>query len=169
MRASYIRLNGGFGKPRRFVAGGAIGTVYTLGHVLGSPVLGKISDYVMERGLSRFICAAVVLGLGAVSVSCLALPIVSPGMLGGVALMLGITLHAFPILNAAVADRWGERRTGQSLGWINMVGQFAGAVALSVSGYLGEAWGSGSSSTAAGYAGIWYFATLACIIGAGCG
>ena len=159
----------GFLQTEAVIAGGVIGTVYTVGHVFGSPVLGKISDYVIGLGLSRFACAALVLGLGAVSVSCLAFPLASPWMLGVVALLLGITLHAFPILNAAVADRWGEQRTGPSLGWINMVGQLAGAVALSVSGYLGEAWGLGSTGTASGYAGIWYFAALACVMGAGCG
>ena len=151
------------------IAGGVIGTVYTVGHVFGSPVLGKISDVFMGRGLSRFTFASIILGLGAASVGCLALPFASPWMLGGVALLLGVTLHAFPILNAAVADRWGEFRTGQALGWVNMLGQLAGAVALSISGYLAEAWSSGSASIAAGYAGIWYFAALACVIGAGCG
>ncbi|MEC4673008.1 MAG: MFS transporter [Nitrospirota bacterium] len=160
---------GGFLQTEAVIAGGVIGTVYTVGHVIGSPVLGKISDVFIGRGLSRFALASIILGLGAVSVTCLALPFASPWMLAGVALLLGITLHAFPILNAAVADRWGERRTGQALGWINMLGQLAGAVALSVSGYLGEAWGSGSTGTAAGYAGIWYFAALACVIGALCG
>ncbi len=164
-----FQVEWGFLQTESVIAGGVIGTVYTVGHVFGSPVLGKISDYLIGRGLSRYGCAALVLSLGGVSVSCLALPLASAWILGGVAFLLGITLHAFPILNAAVSDRWGKARTGQSLGWINMVGQLAGAMALSVSGYVGEAWGLGSTGTAGGFAGIWYFAALACVIGAGCG
>ena len=100
--------------------------------------------------------------------SCLTLPL-SSLMLGGVALLLGFTLHAFPILNAAVAERWGGHRTGHSLGWINMVGQVAGAVALSGSGYVGMAWASGATGTVDAYAGIWYLAAAACAFGSGCG
>ena len=159
----------GFLRVEAVIAGGVIGTVYTVGHVFGSPILGKISDYLIGRGVGRLASAAVMLGLGSISVMGLTLSLPSPWLLGGVALVMGVTLHAFPIVNAAVSDLWGERRTGQSLGWINMVGQLAGAVALSISGYLGEVWGSGSATPAMGYAGIWYFAASACLIGTACG
>lgn len=167
--SEWYRVEQGYEQADAVIAGGVIGTVYTVGHVVGSPLLGKMSDHLLSRGISRFQCASVVLGLGALSVSCLTFPLGSSWMLGGVALLLGVTLHAFPIVNAAVSDRWGGNRTGQSLGWINMMGQFAGAIALSVSGYVGLAWASGSSGTIDGYAGIWYLAAAACIIGAGCG
>ena len=159
----------GYSQADAVIAAGVIGTVYTVGHVVGSPLLGKMSDHLLAHGVSRFLCASVVLGLGALSVSCLTLPLGSSLMLGAVALLLGFTLHAFPILNAAVADRWGDHRTGHALGWINMVGQFAGAIALSVSGYVGMAWASGATGTVEGYAGIWYLAAAACVFGAGCG
>jgi len=167
--SEWYRVEQGYTQADAVIAGGVIGMVYVVGHVAGSPFLGKMSDFLAERGVSRFLCASVVLGLGAISVSCLALPLATSWMLGGVALLLGITLHAFPIVNAAVADRWGGHRTGHTLGWINMVGQLAGAVALSVSGYVGMAWASGAIGTVAGYAGIWYLATAACLFGAGCG
>lgn len=167
--SEWYRVEQGYDQADAVIAGGVIGTVYTAGHVVGSPLLGKMSDHLLSRGISRFLCASVVLGLGALSVSCLTFPLGSSWMLGGVALLLGVTLHAFPIVNAAVSDRWGGSRTGQSLGWINMMGQFAGAIALSVSGYVGIAWASGASGTIDGYAGIWYLAAAACVIGAGCG
>jgi sugar phosphate permease len=167
--SEWYRVEQGYNQTDAVIAGGVIGTVYTVGHVAGSPFLGKMSDRLLAFGVSRFQCAAVVLGLGAISVSCLTLPMGSSWMLGGVALLLGVTLHAFPIVNAAVSDRWGGHRTGHALGWINMVGQLAGAVALSVSGYVGMAWASGSMGTVAEYAGIWYLAAAACVIGAGCG
>ncbi len=167
--SEWYRVDQGFSQAEAVIAGGLIGTVYTVGHVLGSPFLGTMSDHLLVRGISRFQCASVVLGMGALSVSCLTLPMKSTWMLGGVAILLGVTLHAFPIVNAAVSDRWGENRTGQSLGWINMMGQFAGAMALSVSGYVGMAWAGGETGTVIGYAGIWYLAAAACVFGAGCG
>lgn len=167
--SEWYRVEQGFTQTDAVIAGGVIGMVYTVGHVVGSPMLGKMSDYLLPHGVSRFKCASIVLGLGALSVSCLTLPMRSSWMLGGVALLLGVTLHAFPIVNAAVSDRWGKSRTGQSLGWINMMGQFAGAIALSVSGYVGMVWASGATGTIDGYAGIWYLASAACVVGAGCG
>lgn len=167
--SEWYRVEQGYSQADAVIAAGVIGTVYTVGHVVGSPLLGKMSDHLLAHGVSRFLCASVVLGLGALSVSCLTLPLGSSLMLGAVALLLGFTLHAFPILNAAVADRWGDHRTGHALGWINMVGQFAGAIALSVSGYVGMAWASGATGTVEGYAGIWYLAAAACVFGAGCG
>lgn len=167
--SEWYRVELDYSQADAVIAGGVIGTIYTVGHIGGSPLLGKISDYLLCHGVSRFLCAAVVLGFGALSVSGLALPLSSFWMLGGLAFLLGITLHAFPILNAAVADRWGGHQTGQSLGWINMVGQLAGAVALSVSGYVGMAWASGATGTIDGYAGIWYLAAVSCFFGAGCG
>ena len=167
--SEWYRVEQGYAQADAVIAGGVIGTVYTIGHVAGSPLLGKLSDQLLVHGVSRFLCATVVLGLGALSVSCLTFPLGSPWILGIVALLLGVTLHAFPILNAAVADRWGDYRTGHSLGWINMMGQLAGAIALSVSGYVGIAWASGATGTIVGYAGIWYLAAVACLFGAGCG
>lgn len=167
--SEWYQVEQGYSQTDAIIAGGVIGTVYTIGHVVGSPLLGKLSDHLLPLGISRFKCASAVLGLGTLSVSCLTIPISSPWILSGVALLLGVTLHAFPILNAAVSDRWGERRTGQSLGWINMVGQFAGAIALSISGYVGMAWASGATGTTDGYAGIWILAATACMFGAGCG
>jgi len=167
--SEWYRVDQGYSQGDAVIAGGVIGTMYTVGHVLGSPFLGKISDRVLAHGISRFQCASVVLGMGAISVSCLTLSMRSTWMLGGVALLLGVTLHAFPIVNAAVSDRWGGSRTGQSLGWINMMGQFAGAIALSMSGYVGMAWAAGETGTIVGYAGIWYLAAAACVFGSGCG
>ncbi|MDT7042484.1 MFS transporter [Candidatus Nitronereus thalassa] len=167
--SEWYHVEQGYSQTDAVIAGGVMGTVYTIGHVAGSPLLGKLSDRLAAYGIGRFQCAAMVLGLGAVSVSCLTVPMGTPWMLGGVALLLGVTLHAFPIINAAVSDRWGGHRTGHALGWINMVGQLAGAVALSVSGYLGLAWASGATGTVAEYAGIWYLAAGACVFGAGCG
>jgi len=167
--SEWYRVNQGYSQVEAVIAGGVIGTVYTVGHVAGSPLLGKMSDHVLAFGVSRLKCAAFVLGLGAVSVSLLAFPLPSPWILMGVSLLLGVTLHAFPIVNAAVADRWGSHQTGRSLGWINMIGQLAGAVALSMSGYVGMVWASEATGPSAEYAGIWYLAALACVVGAVCG
>lgn len=167
--SEWYQVEYGYESGAAIIAGGLIGTVYTIGHVAGSPLLGKLSDLLLSRGISRVLCAVVILGMGGITVSCLNLPFHSTWMFGCLAFLLGVTLHAFPILNAAVADRWGSHQTGRSLGWINMIGQLAGALALSVSGYVGLAWTTGETGTVDGYAGIWYLAAGACGVGAGCG
>ena len=99
----------------------------------------------------------------------LTLSSLSPWALGTVAFLLGITLHAFPVLNAVVAERWGIDKTGVSLGWINTMGQLAGAIALSVSGYVGMVASMDSSSPLSEFTGIWYLGIACCVLGTGCG
>ncbi len=60
-------------------------------------------------------------------------------------------------------------QTGKSLGWINMVGQLAGAVALSVSGFVGMGFSSDPRTPVSEYTGIWYLAMACCFVGAICG
>ena len=50
-----------------------------------------------------------------------------------------------------------------------MIGQLAGAVALSASGFIGMGWASGSNAPLREYMGIWYLAIAFCVVGAICG
>jgi len=107
--------------------------------------------------------------VSALAVGALLLPIPSGVLLGVLAFILGVALQSFPIVNAVCAERWGLARAGESLGWINMIGQFAGAVSLSVSGYVGIAFSSGPRGSLGEYEGIWWLGTVCCAIGASAG
>ncbi len=165
------RARWGYAQEAAVVAGGAIGVIYVIGHVVGSPLIGRLSDFLLARGISRILVAASGLAVSTVVFGLLAVPMASPWLLGALALLIGVSLHTFPVVNAAAAERWGVGRAGESLGWINMVGQFAGAVSLSVSGYVGMVAAAGGTGTAnadglAEYLGIWYLGAASSGVGA---
>lgn len=159
-------LRWGMEQQEAMVAAGMVGVAYAVGHVLGSPLAGVLSDRLLARGIGRVTVAASGMSLSAVAVGALLLPIPSSVLLGVLAFLLGLSLQSFPIVNAVAAERWGIARAGESLGWINMIGQFAGALSLSVSGYLGMAVAAGSGGAVSEYAGIWWFGIACCTIGA---
>ncbi|MGB0910018.1 MAG: MFS transporter [Nitrospirales bacterium] len=163
------RLEWSFERDVAVIAGGGVGVLYTVGHIVGSPLLGKLSDWLMRLGVQRLLLPSISLGVGGLSVSVFLFTIPSPYLLGVVSVFLGIVLHAFPIINAVVSERWGVAMTGQSLGGINMVGQLVGALALSASGYLGMVFSSNSADPLSEYHGIWYGVMGCGICGAMCG
>ena len=96
----------------------------------------------------------------------MALSTMAPIFLGTLAFLIGISLHVFPLINAAASERWGLRQAGTSLGWINTVGQIAGALSLTFSGYLGSALAAPSGPPASEYFGIWVVGAGGCAVGA---
>lgn len=160
----------GYEQSAAVIAGGEITVLYVLGHVFGSPLIGRLSDVLLKRGISRVLVAASGLAVSMLLFVLLATAAVSPWLLGAMALTIGVSLHTFPVINAAAAERWSVRRAGESLGWINMVGQMAGAISLSVSGYVGMAAAVGSTGirgdSLTEYAGIWYLGAASSGIGA---
>lgn len=160
------RVEFGLDQDAAILAGGTLGLLYVIGHVSGSPVAGGLSDRIIRYPVSRIGVASTGLALSAAVLGILAVSIPKPWMLGIIAFLLGITLHLSPLINAAVAERWGVLRAGESLGWINMTGQIVGALGLSVSGYLGLAMAGEGGSPIQEYAGIWWLAAVVCAIGA---
>jgi sugar phosphate permease len=158
------RVQWGYERDAAVLAGGLIGLCYVLGHVGGSPLIGRLSDHLLALGVSRVAVAASGSAISALGFLLLTLPMPSPWALGGVALLIGVALHTFPLINAAAAERWGVRRAGESLGWINLVGQFAGALSLSVSGYLGMS-AARPGSPLGEYVGIWFLGAASCATG----
>ena len=158
----------GYERDTAVIIGGVLGTFYTIGHIVGSPMVGRLSDGLLTIGINRMTIPAIGIGIGGVAIWLLTVPLSSAWMLAGIALILGVALHTFPVVNAMVAERWGTNQTGKSLGWINMMGQLAGAIALSASGYVGMGFSSDSKAPLSEYTGIWYLAIGCCVVGAGC-
>jgi sugar phosphate permease len=159
----------GYERDTAVMIGGLIGTFYAIGHIAGSPLVGRLSDGLLTIGINRMTLSTIGIGIGGVAIGLLTVPLSSAWMLGGIAVILGVSLHTFPVINAMVAERWGTHQTGRSLGWINMFGQLAGAVALSVSGFVGLGFSSDSYTPMSEYTGIWYLATACCAVGGICG
>jgi sugar phosphate permease len=158
------RMRWGYAQDAAVLAGGMIGMCYVLGHVGGSPLVGHLSDRLLTLGFTRVSVAAAGLAISALAFVLLMVPMPSPWIFGGLAVLIGVALHTFPLINAATAERWGVRRAGESLGWINLVGQLAGAVSLSISGYVGMS-AARPGSPLSEYDGIWLLGASSCVTG----
>ena len=168
--ADWFRVSEHYDIDAATIAGGTVGTFFVIGHVIGSPILGKLSDWLRHCELPRIFVPTISLGISGVCVSAFLYEALSLWMLGMVALLLGILLHGFPIMNALVAERWGVVMTGRILGGINMFGQLTGAVTLSISGYVGIAFANDlQEGPLEEYKGIWYGVIGCCFLGALCG
>ena len=102
-----LGIRGAHDRETAVMMGGMIGLLYTIGHVAGSPVVGRFSDRLLGVGVNRITIATLGLGVSGFMIGFLTLSSLSPWVLGTVALLLGITLHAFPVLNAVVAETLG--------------------------------------------------------------
>jgi sugar phosphate permease len=163
----------GFETNAAVVAGGVFATVAFsfVGRGLGVPVAGRLSDALVQRGVSR---TAVVIGWLLLSIALfqlLSMRVTALWLLAMVAVLIGIAVNCFTLITASVADTYGPQKTAAVTGFVNMVAQLAGATALAGSGYLGVFMGSGQSGALAEYQGVWLsgvlMVTLATAIGVG--
>ncbi len=154
-------------KEAAIVAGGAMATLYVLGRVFGTPVVGKISDYLLKH---YKVPRSVVIGLGLVGIAFIfflyTTPIPSPFLMGLLAFVSGVVINIFPLINASTAELWSVRTAGFSMGIINTVGQFSGALALSVSGFMAVRYSIKGGAFYTEFLGIWYLGIITSIIGA---
>ncbi len=158
-----------FDRNAAMVLGGTMATIFAIGHVVGSPLLGKFSDWLLVLRIGRLVLPAICTGVVAMIMGVFIYGDLAIWMLGVLCFILGVALHAFPIVNAAVSERWGAVMTGRALGGVNMVGQIVGAMALSMSGYLGLAFSGSATNPLREYDGIWYTVAGCSVIGVLCG
>jgi len=163
----------GFETNAAVVAGGVFATVAFsfVGRGLGLPLAGRLSDALVQRGVSR---TAVVIGWLLMSITLfqlLSMRVTALWLLAIVAILIGIAVNCFTLITASVADTYGPQKTAAITGFVNMVAQLAGATALAGSGYLGVFMGGGQTDGLAEYRGIWLsgvlMVTLATMIGTG--
>src|SRR6185295_13614416 len=89
------------------LAGGTIATLYAIGHAVGSPAYGWLSDWLLRHGIGRLVVAAFGAGLATVAIGLLLVPMPLPWMLSGLAVVIGLVRQTFPLINALAAERWG--------------------------------------------------------------
>lgn len=166
--ADFYMQTGGMSKEKAMVAGGVMATIYVLGRVFGTPLVGKLSDILLKRrNTPRSVIILVGLLLIAVMFYAYTTPIPSAFALGGLAFFSGIVINIFPLINASAAEIWSIRTAGFSMGIINTVGQFAGAMALSASGYMAVKYSIQGGAFYTEFLGIWYLGIITSILAAG--
>ncbi|MGD0972804.1 MAG: MFS transporter [Candidatus Korobacteraceae bacterium] len=162
----YIQKHG-MAKGPAIVAGGAMATVYVLGRVIGTPLVGKLSDVLLKRFA---IPRAVVILAGLVGIAALfygfTTPLATVFSLGVLSFLSGILINIFPLINASAAEIWSIRTAGFSMGIINTIGQFAGAIALSASGFMAVKYSVAGGAFYTEFLGIWYLGILTSICAA---
>jgi len=162
----YIQKDG-LSPEMAMVAGGAMATIYVLGRVFGTPLVGKLSDVLLKKyAMPRSIVTFVGLILIAILFYVYTTPIPSTFWLGVVALVSGVLINIFPLINASAAEIWSIRTAGFSMGIINTVGQFAGALALSASGYMAVKFSVTGGAFYTEFIGIWYLGIMTSIAAA---
>jgi sugar phosphate permease len=157
----FYMQNRGMSKPNAIVAGGAVATIYVLGRVIGTPLVGKLSDVLLKKhGIPRaLVIFAGLLGT-AVLFYAFTTPIATVFLLGLLSFLSGAVINIFPLINASAAEIWSCRAEGFSMGIINTVGQFAGAAALSASGFLAVKYAIAGGAFHTEFVGIWYLGIL---------
>jgi sugar phosphate permease len=160
----YIETQG-LSKEMAIVAGGAIATAYVLGRVIGSPIVGQISDILLRKyGVPRTVVMAACQATGIVIFGLLTLPIPSAFLIGLLAFAGGTFFNTFPLVNATLAEMLTVKAAGFSMAVVNTVGQLGAATALLASGYMAEHFAT-KGSFYLGFVGIWYLGILTAIIG----
>lgn len=161
----YIQ-QGGMSKEAAIIAGDAMATIYVLGQVFGTPMVGHLSDFLLKRGIPR----SVVIGTGLLVITVIfylyTLPIPNTLTLGILTFVAGVAINIFPLISASAAEIWSIRSAGFSMGIINTVGQFAGAMALAVSGFMAARFSVVGGAFYTEFLGIWYLGIITSILGA---
>ena len=124
-------------------------------------MVGKLSDVLLKRyGVPR----AAVIFVGLLGIAALfyafTTPIATLLLLGVLYFLSGVLINIFPLINASAAEIWSSRTEGFSLGIINTVGQFAGAGALSASGFLAVKYSVAGGAFHTEFLGIWYLGII---------
>jgi len=157
----FYMQNRGMSKAAAIVAGGAMATVYVLGRVIGTPLVGKLSDVLLKK---YAVPRAVVIFAGLLGIAGLfygfTTSIATVFLLGVLSFLSGVLINIFPLINASAAEIWSIRTAGFSMGIINTVGQFAGAIALSASGFMAVKYSIAGGAFYTEFLGIWYLGIL---------
>jgi sugar phosphate permease len=143
------------------VAGGVLVTAaYSiLGRGFGVPTAGWLSDVLLKRGISRMTLVFGWLLVIIVAFQLLSMQVTTMWLVALIAVLLGTAVNSFPLITALVSETYGSDRTASVFGFINTLGQIAGATVLAVSGYLGIALSTGERNSLEEYYGIWLAGT----------
>ena len=139
------------------VSGGLLALVgySVVGRAAGCSLAGKMSDILARRGVPRTAVLVGWLVLGMVLLQIMSTGVTSIAALGILAALLGTSVNLFSLIPAAISETYGRQRTASVSSFANMMGQFAGATTLAVSGYVGISLNAQPGNALTEYRGIW--------------
>jgi membrane protein DedA with SNARE-associated domain len=114
-----------------------------------------LSDVLLQRGISRMTLVFMWLGVIIIAFQLLSMQITTMWLVAVIAVLLGTAVNSFPLITVLVNETYGPDKTASVFGFINMLGQIAGATVLATSGYLGVALSTGERNSLEEYFGIW--------------
>ena len=161
--ATDIYISQGMDVKTAALAGGMLSTLYLVGRAVGVPIAGFVSDRLITRGISRKSLAVAFLLFTIVLLQLMPMGIESTSLLGVTAFLLGVSINMYPLITTAMSETFGPLRTSSAMGVLNTVAQLSGAMALTVSGYLGVAL-STTGNALDEYRGIWLVGVVGCIM-----
>jgi len=163
--ATDIYVSKGMPLVQAALTGGLLSTFYLAGRAIGVPIAGFVSDRLIGRGISRKSIAVGFLFVTVILLRLMPMGIDSTSTLGVLAFLLGMSINMYPLITTAMSETFGAQKTSSAMGVLNMVAQFAGATALTITGYLGIALSTGGNGLDE-YRGIWLVGTVGCLFAA---
>lgn len=159
--AAYYKQTQGLSTVQAMVAGGMMASVYVAGRILGTPLLGKLSDVLLVRyNVPRTLIIACFHIFITISMFVLSHRMPSSFLFAALVFVIGAAINMFPLVNAAVAEIWPIKASGALMGMVNTVGQLIGASALAYSGFMAEKFSIAGAGYSFEYRGIWYLAMI---------
>lgn len=159
--ASYYRQTQGLSAAEAMVAGGVMASVYVAGRIIGTPLLGKLSDFLLSKYcVPRTAIIACFHILIVIAMYALSKDMPSATFFAVLAFIVGALINMFPLVNAAITEIWSIKTGGALMGLVNTVGQFIGASALAYSGFMAAKFAVAEEGYSMEYRGIWYLAMI---------
>lgn len=156
----------GMSREMAVIAGGAIATSYVMGRVIGSPMIGVVSDWLLKNhSVPRSAVMAACQVIAMVLFFLLTLHIPNAFMIGLLAFVCGTFLNTFPLVNATLAEILSVKAAGFSMAAVNTVGQFGAATALLVSGFMANYFAVEGGLFHTSFVGIWYLGIATGVVG----
>ena len=160
----YIHAQG-MTKEKAMVVGGALATTFVIGRVVSAPVVGKLSDYFLNKfGTPRSVI--LLAGLILLTLTFYTFSAIEPSetWLAVLAFCSGAFINIYALVNVAASEIWSAETAGFSTGLINTIGQFAGAAALTASGFMAMKFAVKGGAYYTEYYGIWYLGIIICVL-----
>lgn len=159
--AAYYKQTQGLSNSESMVAGGMMASVYVAGRIIGTPLLGKLSDFLLVRySVPRTLIIACFHIFITLSMFILSHRMPSSFLFAVLVFVIGAAINMFPLVNAAVAEIWPIKTGGALMGLVNTVGQLIGASALAYSGFMADKFSIIGAGYSFEYRGIWYLAMI---------
>lgn len=163
--AAFYIQTAAMSKAEAMVAGGVMATACVAGRIIGSPVLAKLCDFfLIKHKVPRMIFICIIHAVLIICLFVLTIAVPNAAVLGVLSFILGALINSYTLTYAAVTEIWSIKTGGALMGVVNMIGQFIGATALALSGFMAAKFSVAGGGYNIEYRGIWYLAMICCAV-----